>query len=196
MNRKIMFACILLGICLLLPIEEAAAVKIIDVDYILGPYGSRSTSYFNAQSYDILLIKIYSTDIIDIQVRTVGETMIRLWSSQQGAIELSCSLPEDGLYTVYFANPEDIELTITGALYLNGIGDTTTTTTTTTSTRPRYIIDVYAIINGFFVMLGIILLALIMLVLKKRRDNDVRYLINIDDDELLPKGWDTGEDET
>lgn len=189
---------LVMGMCVI----PVTAVKIADINYLLKPIGDSydhtSSQDFYGQMYDVLYIELVVDGHINLQVRGDGKAILQEWLYVTGVVTVSYVLQEARSVHIYVSNMDNTDTTVIGALYWNEVNSTymTGTITTTTTIRPGGGIDrslataVLGVIYGF---VGILFIASIV-VYRRRKNPSFSYLGMIDDEDLLPIGWQPSHD--
>jgi hypothetical protein len=183
-----------MGICVL----PATAVKLLDVNYLLNPVGEMNDSAesgdFYVQTYDILYLDLESNGRILIQIRGEGGDQLEEWSGMENTIALSHVVQNGGPVYIYIENLENNQTLVTGTLALNVYEETTTTTPNNGGGSGGdggifigFLYVIYAIAGVLFITS--------VVVYRRRKNPTFKFLYHIEDEELLPEGWQPEEEE-
>ena len=199
MNKKIqiiILTIIIFGLCT----TRADAFLLQTINYKLDPTGGLNanidTPDFYIQQFDVIYIVAHSDGVVDIRLQDNAGTVFATWNNNVGNISLEYLVETTGAFLLNITNLESRYTIIVGGVYLNAV-DTTTIVTTSHNTHTT---DNWPEINPIFLLLGIYGIAAVLFVIavviwRRRRRPDFKFLKNIDDEELLPKGWEPEDEE-
>jgi len=189
-----MFIVMFIGMCAI----PADAVVVQTVNYKLDyPGGWVETPDFYAETYDVLYIELEATGVINLQLRDVNDVVVRVWNFENGTINKSVVIQEAASLHLYMSNQDLVnDVMVTGILYLNEAATTNTSTGTNTNTNITGG-DGSSFLLVLWVIYGVVsvLFVISIWIYRKRKNPSFTYLTMVDDEELLPVGWQPDYDE-